>query len=106
MSTRSVASITSFFTRRSPQFNAFGFAKSQLRFSVSWKAYCFRDAHERDTWRDHLDDLTIDLIVDRLVEDLRARGRVSGDVARDAELGLLLIDEYVRFPVSTPSSTS
>ena len=28
------------------------------------------------------------MILDRLVDDLRARGRVSGDVARDAELGL------------------
>ena len=25
----------------------------ELRFSVSWKAYCFRDEAERDTWRDH-----------------------------------------------------
>ena len=77
----------------------------QLRFSVSWKAYCFRDEHERDTWRRHRDDLTMDIVLDRLVDDLRARGRVDGDVTRDAELGLLLIDEYVRFPVSTSSST-
>jgi hypothetical protein len=71
---------------------------NQLRFSVSWKAYCFRDEHDRDTWRDHRDDLTIDRIVDTLVDDLHARGRVDRDVARDAQLGLLLIDEYVRFP--------
>ena len=24
----------------------------ELRFSVSWKAYCFADEHERDAWRD------------------------------------------------------
>jgi hypothetical protein len=77
----------------------------QLRFSVSWKAYCFRDEHERDTWRDHRDDLTIDVILDRLVDDMCARGCVERDVARDSALGQLLIDEYIRFPVSTPSST-
>jgi hypothetical protein len=78
----------------------------ELRFSVSWKAYCFRDEHERDTWREHRDDLTLDVILDRLVDDLRSRDRVSGDVTRDAALGQMLIDEYVTFPVSTTSSTS
>jgi hypothetical protein len=76
----------------------------ELRFSVSWKAYCFADAHERDTWRDHRDDLTIDVILDRLVENLCARRRIDADVARDAELGRALIDAYVRFP-SIASST-
>ena len=38
-------------------------------------------------------------VVDRLVEDLRERGRVDGEVAHTPELGLLMIDEYVRFPV-------
>jgi len=78
---------------------------SELRLSVSWKAYCFRDEHERDTWRDHADDLTLDRIVDRFVDDLAARGRVAPDVARDAELGQCIIDEYIRFPASTSSST-
>ncbi len=77
----------------------------ELRFSVSWKAYCFRDAHERDTWREHRDDLTLDAILDRLVDDLRARGRVADTVKRDRALGEVLIDEYVAFPVSTRSST-
>jgi hypothetical protein len=82
------------------------YAWDELRFSVSWKAYCFRDAHERDTWREHRDDLTIDVILDRLVADLCARERATDDVARDAALGQLLIDEYVTFPVSTGTATS
>lgn len=77
------------------------YAWEELRFSVSWKAYCFRDAHERDTWREHRDDLTLDAILDRLVDDLVARDRVRVDVARDRALGELLIDEYVSFPRST-----
>jgi hypothetical protein len=74
---------------------------NQLRFSVSWKAYCFRDEHERDTWRDHRDDLTLDVILDRLVADLASRDVVALDVARDEVLGQLLIDEYIKFPAST-----
>ena len=46
----------------------------ELRFSVSWKAYCFADDAERDAWRDHADDLTLDAVVDRLVDDLRRAG--------------------------------
>ena len=71
---------------------------SELRFSVSWKAYCFADDQERDDWREHRDDLTLDVILDTLVADLAARGLVAPDVARDADLGRLLIDTYVRFP--------
>jgi hypothetical protein len=70
-----------------------------LRFSVSWKAYCFRDEAERDAWRDHADDLTVARVVDRLVEDLHERGKVEMDVERNSELGLLMIDEYIHFPV-------
>jgi hypothetical protein len=66
----------------------------------------FRDAHERDTWREHRDDLTLGAILDHLIDDLRSRDRVSGNVARDGALGQLLIDEYVKFPISTASSAS
>lgn len=71
-----------------------------LRFSVSWKAYCFADAAARDRWREHTDDLTYEEIVDRLVEDLRARGRFDESAGRD-KIGLALIDEYVRFPTAS-----
>jgi hypothetical protein len=71
----------------------------ELRFSVSWKAYCFVDERERVAWRDHTDDVDLDTALDRLVTDLTARGRVNGDTPR-AELGSRLIDEYVKFPIS------
>jgi hypothetical protein len=70
----------------------------ELRFSVSWKAYCFADGAERDAWRDHSDDLTTDAIVERLVDDLVERQLAPTDVARDPDLGRLLIDAHVRFP--------
>ncbi len=56
------------------------FKWDDLRFSVSWKAYCFEDEHEQRTWREHADDLTLDYVVATLVDDLRARGRIDGDV--------------------------
>lgn len=75
-----------------------------LRFSVSWKAYCFEDEHEQRTWREHADDLTLEVVVDRLVADLRGRGRITGDVPGNPDLALLIIDEYIRFP--EPATTS
>jgi hypothetical protein len=65
---------------------------------VSWKAYCFATDAEHEAWRSHADDLSEQQVVDRLVDDLRARGLVTGDPARDSELGLLLIDTYIKHP--------
>jgi hypothetical protein len=75
----------------------------ELRFSVSWKAYCFSDAAERDLWRDHGDDLTPEVVVATLVADLVARGIVAPDVAIDRALGLLMIDTYIRYPAAAPA---
>jgi hypothetical protein len=76
------------------------YADDDLRYSVSWKAYCFATDDERRAWADHADDLTLDRILADLVADLRARGRLAADdpVPDDEELGRLLVDEYVRFP--------
>jgi hypothetical protein len=72
----------------------------ELRFSISWKAYCFADEAERDAWRTHTDDLSIDATLATLVEDLRSRGRITGDTPPTRELALMIIDEYIRFPPS------
>jgi hypothetical protein len=78
-----------------------------LRYSVSWKGYCFVDEAERRAWAEHSDDLTLGTILDRLVRDLVDRGRLRDPAARpsDAELGRLLIEEYIRFPEPTPATT-
>ena len=70
----------------------------EIRFSISWKAYCFTDAEERRAWREHQEDLALEGILDRLVEDLRARGRLEGERPDPTSLALLLIGEYVKFP--------
>lgn len=69
------------------------FATDELRYSVSWKGYCFADDAERDAWTGHTDDLTLELILDTLVADLGIERPDS-----DADLGRLLIDRYITFP--------
>jgi hypothetical protein len=81
------------------------FSTDDLRYSVSWKAYCFADAEERRAWDEHSDDLGLELILATLVSDLRERGRLADGAERppDAELGKLLIETYVRFPAAEVS---
>ncbi|HJQ84774.1 MAG TPA: hypothetical protein VKA21_11900 [Candidatus Binatia bacterium] len=76
----------------------------ELRFSISWKAYCFADEAERRTWREHGADLSVDAVVARLVADLRARGRIGGEPPAGKELVDLLIDAYVAYPESRVST--
>lgn len=75
----------------------------QMRFSISWKAYCFADEAERAACRTGASALTIDRVLDRLCEDLRARGRLGAERPANRELAELLVDEYVSFPPSMPS---
>ena len=70
----------------------------EMRFSVSWKAYCFRDEAARQSWKDGSNDLQGDFILDRLEQDLRARGRIRGSRPPNRELAETLVDEYIGFP--------
>lgn len=74
-----------------------------LRFSVSWKAYCFADQTERRAWADHADDLTLEVILDRLEADLRERGRLAGARPDPRAFATVLIGEYIRFPAPAPA---
>ncbi len=73
----------------------------ELRFSVSWKAYCFADERARDTWRAGGDDLSLDVVLERLISDLRVRDRILGPLPSKAEIALTIIDEYIVFPEPT-----
>ena len=71
----------------------------ELRFSVSWKAYCFADEAERDAWRDHTDDLDArrgSSTASSTTCATAAASTASRPPPRD--LALLIIDEYIRFP--------
>lgn len=70
----------------------------EVRFSVSWKAYCFEDEAERRMVHEHTDDLTREQILHILVSDLRERGRLGDAVPAGRDLALIMIDEYIRFP--------
>jgi len=71
-----------------------------IRFSVSWKAYCYADEAERRAVAEHTDDLTRERILETLIDDLRRRGRLpkGPPPPPSRELALLLIEEYIRFP--------
>ena len=71
----------------------------ELRFSVSWKAYCFVDVGEREAWRDHTDDLELASVLETLVDDLARRGVPDVSTSGTA-LGTQLIDTYIRFPAA------
>jgi hypothetical protein len=74
------------------------YAWDELRFSVSWKAYCFADEEEQATWRTNADDLTLDVVLGVLLDDLRDRGVLAGDPPEDPELSRLLVETYISFP--------
>jgi hypothetical protein len=77
------------------------YAWEELRFSVSWKAYCFRDDEEQRTWRTNAADLSLEAVLDRLVADLREQGLIEGEVPEDPDLSHLIIDSYIKFPVGS-----
>jgi hypothetical protein len=74
----------------------------EIRFSISWKAYCFTDEEERRTWRDRRDDLSLDFILATLEEDLRRRSRLDGPRPDNRTFAELLVGEYIHFPPPTP----
>lgn len=76
------------------------YPEAQIRFSVSWKAYCFADEEERARWKRHEDDLSIDVILDRLETDLRERGLLDGPRPAPADFATMLMDAYIRFPAA------
>ena len=73
-----------------------------LRFSVSWKAYCFADDAERRDWADHADDLSLEVILGRLEDDLRERGVLAGERPEPKAFATMLIREHIRFPQPVP----
>jgi len=73
---------------------------SEIRYSISWKAYCFEDAAERDLWASRTDDLSVDFIVNRLEEALREQDALTGERPEPTAFARLLVNHFVRFPAA------
>jgi hypothetical protein len=74
------------------------FSWLQLRYSISWKAYCFTDDDVEAKWRDGSDDLTVEQVLDTLDVELRRRGVLSGTRPEPTEYALLLVSTFVHYP--------
>ena len=79
------------------------YAFRDLRFSISWKAYCYADEAEERLVREHRDDLSRARVLEVLVADLRRRGRIADAVPNDTDLALLIIGEYIQYPPPAPA---
>ena len=71
-----------------------------LRYSISWKAYCFADEAEKAKWANKTDDLTLDFILDTLESELRSRGVLQGERPDPAAFAQALVNEFIRFPAA------
>jgi hypothetical protein len=69
-----------------------------LRFSVSWKAYCYADPAEERAVLEHSDDVTRAHAITTLVGELRERGKLGEDPLANRDLALRIIEEYIQFP--------
>src|SRR5262245_7606692 len=69
-----------------------------LRFSVSWKAYCYADEAELRMVDEHTDDLCREQVIETLRADLRRRGRIGAGSVPDAELAIAIIEHYIVYP--------
>jgi len=79
------------------------YAWNDMRLSISWKAYCFRDQAEHALWQTQADDLTLDFILHKLRIELKKRDvPVEGDMAK-SDLAETIIREFINFPPAHPT---
>jgi hypothetical protein len=86
--------------------------ESEIRFSAVYRAHCFRDEAERETFRRNVQEeaWSTDHILSVFEGDMKARGvwpfahndtAIERSSAADRyELGLAIMDEYVKYPYS------
>lgn len=76
------------------------YGTEEVRISISWKAYCFRDEAEAERFERARGTLTIAEIERRLLGDLRDRRLIGRDEQPHLpDIVDLLIDTYQHFPV-------
>ena len=77
-----------------------------IRYSISWKGYCFSDASERATWESGGDDLSIDEILDTLEGELRERKVIQGQRPDPDAFALMLVRTFIQFPGEDSNTAS
>jgi hypothetical protein len=83
---------------RSEQITLAEFTWPQIRYSISWKGYCFRDQNERDAWETHSDDLSLEQILDVFEKELKLRGVISGARPSADRFAQLMVETFIQFP--------
>ena len=74
----------------------------QLRYSISWKGYCFKDEQERAKWRDGGDDLSADQILAILEAELRSLEILSGPRPEPTAFAMMMVQNFIKFPDPRP----
>jgi hypothetical protein len=69
-----------------------------VRFTVSWKGYCFRDEAEQRAWAEHSDDLSMEFILERLTDDLLERGLLKVRNPDNVTMARAIVDAYYHAP--------
>jgi len=75
------------------------FDYEEVRISILWKAHCFKNQAEADSYEDHSHDLSAATVVDIFSSALKAKGiqvKEPDDLYTDEEWKKLLIKEYGR----------
>jgi len=74
------------------------FSWPEIRYSISWKAYCFEDERAESLWRGGTEALTVEQILGTLEAALRERGLLPGSRPDPTEFALLLAETFIQFP--------
>jgi hypothetical protein len=76
---------------------------SDIRYSISWKAYCFADEDEAERWRSGRDNLELESILAIFEQELRRRGRLGDERPEPNEFAMLMVREFITFPAPSRS---
>mmetsp|Transcript_64331 Transcript_64331/g.119579 ORF Transcript_64331/g.119579 Transcript_64331/m.119579 type:complete len:433 (-) Transcript_64331:52-1350(-) len=81
------------------------YSENDIRFSVVYRARCFRDQAEIDQYRkDQENPMPLEEIFATFRKDLLKRGKLKeGQELGPYEFGVLLLDTYVKYPLSAGS---
>lgn len=74
---------------------------SQIRYSISWKGYCFTDCAARARWENGEDELSHGEILDTMEKALRKKGVLEGPRPGPDEFALMMVKTFVHFPGET-----